>query len=181
MTGTRLFPRVGLGLLLVALAGYGSAAAQRAAPKTKAGHPEPKPHTMAMKPAEPPKSFKGIAAKLNTTPEALETQFETAHAANPKLTHGQFVAANVLANNLGTKHPSITVQAILDGLKSGKSIGQTLQSLQLSPAEAKEAERAANREIKAAEKAAEDAVKDAKKPGTHKDNPKKPEAKPPGR
>src|SRR4029077_18312833 len=95
-------------------------------------------------------NFKGIAAKLGTTPEALETAYETAQTANPKLTRGQFVAANVLAKNLGDKNPAITTQAILDGLQSGKSIGQTLQGLGVKDTDADKAEKAAEREIRAA-------------------------------
>ncbi len=95
-------------------------------------------------------SFKGIAPKLNTTPDALETAYKAAREANPKLRRGQFVAANVLAQNLVDKHPGITTQAILDGLKSGKSIGQTLQGLGLSAADARAAQREADKEIRAA-------------------------------
>ncbi len=97
-------------------------------------------------------SFRGIAAKLNTTPETLESAYQTARTANPKLTRGQFVAANVLAQNLGTKDPSITTQAILDGVKSGKSIGKTLQSLGLSAKDADKAQDEASREIRQAER-----------------------------
>ena len=96
-------------------------------------------------------SFRGIASKLNTTPEALETAYKEAVAANPKLTRGQFVAANMLAQNLGSKDPSVTTQAILDGLKSGKSIGRTLQSLGLSAKDADKAQDEANGEIRRAE------------------------------
>ncbi len=92
--------------------------------------------------------FRGIARKLNTTPQALETQFLKARAANPRLTFGQFVAANVVAHNLGERHPNITTAAILAGLQSGKSLGQTLQSLGLSKGEAKSAIHQANDEIK---------------------------------
>jgi len=56
-----------------------------------------------------------------------------------------------VAHNLSAKNPNITTQAILDGLKSGKSVGQTLQSLGLSEKEAKEAEASAKREAKQAE------------------------------
>jgi hypothetical protein len=108
------------------------------------------------------KSFRGIAAKLNTTPEALQNAFETARVANPKLSRGNFVAANVLANNLGARHPNITTQAILSGLQSGKSVGQTLQSLGLSGAEAKQARRAADHDTKAANKLVKDADKRAR-------------------
>ena len=60
----------------------------------------------------------------------------------------------MLAHNLSEKNPSITSQAILDGLKSGKSIGQTLQGLGLSAADARQAQRQADRDAKEAEKQA---------------------------
>ena len=108
------------------------------------------------------KSFRGIAAKLNTTPEALQYAFETARAANPKLSRGNFIAANVLADNLGARHPNITTGAILSGLQSGKSVGQTLQSLGLSASEAKQAKRAADHDTKEADKRVKDADKRAR-------------------
>lgn len=92
--------------------------------------------------------FNGIARKLNTTPEALRSQYQAALAANPNLKFGQFVAANVVADNLGARHPNVTAQAILSGLQSGQSLGRTLQNLGLSLAEAKQAEREAKRRIK---------------------------------
>ena len=103
--------------------------------------------------------FRGVAKKLGTTPDALETEYLAARQANPKLTHGQFVAANMVAHNLSAKNPNITTQAILDGLKSGKSIGQTLQSLGLSEKEAKEAEASAKRGAKQAEHQKDEAEK----------------------
>jgi len=108
------------------------------------------------------KSFRGIAAKLNTTPEALQYAFESARAANPKLSRGNFIAANVLADNLGARHPNITTGAILSGLQSGKSVGQTLQSLGLSASEAKQAKRAADHDTKEADKRVKDADKRAR-------------------
>jgi len=98
-------------------------------------------------------SFKGIAAKLGTTPEALQTAYDAAKAANPKLSRGQFVSANMVAHNLGSKNPAITTQAILDGLKSGKSLGQTLQGLGISAKDAEAAERQAKRDATAAQHA----------------------------
>ena len=103
--------------------------------------------------------FRGIAQKLGTSPDALESEYLAARQANPKLTHGQFVAANMVAHNLSAKNPNITTQAILDGLKSGKSIGQTLQSLGLSDKEAKEAEASAKRDAKQAEHDVDKAAK----------------------
>jgi len=108
------------------------------------------------------KSFRGIAAKLNTTPEALQNAFQSARMANPKLSRGNFIAANVLANNLGASHPNITTGAILSGLQSGKSVGQTLQSLGLSASEAKQAKRAADHDTKEADKRVKDADKRAR-------------------
>ncbi len=144
-----------------------------------AAHPQPT-HPTAGTPSHPAtgpksetkaeKSFGAIASKLGTTTAAeLEDQFEAAQAAakaaNSKLTRGQFIAANVLAKNLGSKNPAITTQAILDGLKSGSSIGKTLQNLGgLSASEAKEAERAADREIKEANKEAKEKKPDQPKP-----------------
>jgi len=109
-------------------------------------------HGPDAKPSEEVQGFRGIAKRLNTTPQALETAYDAAKAANPNLTRGQFVAANVVAHNLGEKNPAITTQAILDGLKSGKSIGQTLRSLGVSDKEADKAERAADKEAKEAER-----------------------------
>lgn len=91
--------------------------------------------------------FQGIARKLGTTPETLRAQYLAARAADPDLKFGQFVAANVIADNLGGRHTGITASAILSGLRNGQSIGQTLQDLGLSHSEAKLAEKNAKREI----------------------------------
>ena len=133
-----------------------------AAAQAKPAHPMPVRHTNVSHPATPsntaPKSgsdsFRGIAKKLGTTPDALESAYQTAKQSNPKLSRGQFVAANVLAQNLGSKNPSITTQAILSGLQSGKSIGQTLQGLGLSADQAKDAEKQARRDVAAARQSA---------------------------
>lgn len=90
----------------------------------------------------------GIANGLHISRSELRSQYEAALVTNPNLKFGQFVAAHVLARNLGRRHPNITTDAILSGLESGKSIGQTLRSLGLSSSEAKEAERNAKRQIK---------------------------------
>jgi hypothetical protein len=133
-----------------------SAAAQHAA-RAPMSHPRTaattrQPETRGAESAERTKSFNGIATKLGTTGTALQQAYDAAKAANPKLTRGQFIAANVLAHNLGEKNPAITTQAILDGLKSGKSIGQTLQGLGLSEKDATDAEHAADKDVKDAAK-----------------------------
>jgi len=154
---------------LLFVATYATAVAQRPAhAQAPAAHtppahpttgPQSHPETGPKTEAGAEKSFGGIASKLGTTAGALEDQFEAAKAINPKLTRGQFIAANVLAKNLGTKNPAITTKVILDGLKSGSSIGQTLHSLGLSESEAKEAERAADREVKEAKETKPDQPK----------------------
>jgi hypothetical protein len=122
---------------------------------TPMGHPS----NAAPKAGDRHEPFRGVAKKLGTTPEALESAYQAAKQANPTLTHGQFIAANVLAQNLGSKNPAITTQAILSGLQSGKSIGQTLQSLGLSSQDAHEAQRQADREAKDAEREADNTAK----------------------
>jgi hypothetical protein len=149
-------PTLILGLTLGAAVGL-QAQAKRQAPMT---HTQPMSHPTNSKAATPsttaPKSnsdsFKGIATKLGTTPDALQTAYESAKQANPKLSRGNFVAANMLAHNLGTKTPAITTQAILTGLQGGKSIGQTLQGLGLTPKDAEDAERQARRDAAAAQR-----------------------------
>ena len=92
----------------------------------------------------------GVAEHLGTPPGRLREEYEAALALDPDLKFGQFVAANVLARNLGTRNPAITTEAILTGLREGDSIGRTLQNLGLSSREAKDAERQAKREIEQA-------------------------------
>ncbi len=92
--------------------------------------------------------FTGLAHKLNTTPEALQSQYQAARATNPNLKFGQFVAANVVASNLSATNPNVTTSAILSGLQSGKSLGQTLQNLGVSKSEAKAAEKKAKHAVK---------------------------------
>jgi len=94
------------------------------------------------------KAFRAIAAKLNTTPAALQVAFERAREGNPRLSRGNFVAANVLADNLGARRPNVTTAAILSGLQRGMSLGQTLQSLGLTAKESKHARRASDLRVK---------------------------------
>jgi hypothetical protein len=108
------------------------------------------------------KAFRGIAPKLHTTPDALHTAFERARQANPKLSRGNFIAANVLADNLGARRPNVTTAALLAGLQNGSSIGQTLQGLGLSPLEAQQARRAADRRVKDAAQRVKDEDKRAR-------------------
>ena len=146
-----------IGLTLGAAVGL-HAQAKRQAPMTRTqpmSHPT-NPAKSATPSTTAPKSnsdsFKGIAAKLGTTPDALQTAYESAKQANPKLSRGNFVAANMVAHNLGAKNPAITTQAILSGLQSGKSIGQTLEGLGLSAKDAEGAERQAKRDAAVAQR-----------------------------
>jgi hypothetical protein len=93
-----------------------------------------------------------VANLLHANANSLRTGYQAALANNPDLKFGQYVAATRLAQNLGSRHPNITRDAILSGLDSGRSIGQTLQDLGLSDHEASEARKRADREIKDAKK-----------------------------
>jgi hypothetical protein len=149
---------------LAMLAASATAAAQRQArtPQVRIGAAAADSSRAEQEKAANLKKFRGIAAKLNTTPAALQYAFENARVGNPKLSRGNFIAANVLADNLGAKRPNITTPALLSGLQSGKSLGQTLQSLGLSASEAKQARRTADRQAKDADKRVKDADKRAK-------------------
>src|SRR5438046_6706894 len=149
---------------LLVFAGAVSAAAQHPtrAPvtthvKNTSSANKPTAETRGAESAEHLKSFRGIAAKVNATPEALQTAYEQARSTNPKLTRGQFIAANMLGHNLSDE--GITSDKILAGLASGKSIGQTLHSLGLSDQEAKAAEKLADRDVRQADKEADKAAK----------------------
>ena len=89
---------------------------------------------------------------LHTNANDLRAGFKAALAKNPNLTFGNFVAATRLGQNLHRRFPNITRDAILNGLASGRSLGQTLQDLGLSNHEAKEARKQAEADIKAARK-----------------------------
>ena len=96
--------------------------------------------------------YTGLSRKLDMTPETLMASYEAALVANPDLKWGQFVAANVVADNLNARYPSITSAAILEGLANGDSLGETLERLGLGEEQAEEAEKAAKREIKESKK-----------------------------
>jgi len=149
-----------IGIAVAASLTLGAASAVRAQGKPTTTHVRPMSHPSNAKPSTPsnvaPKnssdSFKGIAAKLGTTPDALQSAYEAAKQANPKLSRGQFVSANMVAHNLSSKNPAITTQAILSGLQSGKSMGQTLQGLGLSAKDAEAAEHQARRDAAEAQR-----------------------------
>ena len=162
---TRIMWYTGTGLTTLAmLAGTATAAAQQLASSSRAASSAVSEDTSraARRREGNLKAFRGIAVKLNTTPEALHSAFERARQTNPKLSRGNFVAANVLADNLGRRRPNVTTAALLSGLQNGNSLGQTLQSLGLSKGEAKQAQRDANRRVKDAEQRVKDEDKRAR-------------------
>jgi hypothetical protein len=89
-----------------------------------------------------------LAEHLGINVKVLRTQYQTALATNPNLKFGQFIAANILARNLGHSNPNVTTSAILNGLADGQSIGQTLQDLGLSSSAAKAAQKQAKQQLK---------------------------------
>ena len=89
---------------------------------------------------------------LHTNANDLRSGYQAALAVNPDLTFGNYVSATRLGQNLNPRFPNVTRDAILSGLNSGRSLGQTLQDLGLHEREAKEARKRADDEIKAAKK-----------------------------
>ena len=89
---------------------------------------------------------------LHTNANDLRSGYQAALATNPDLTFGNYVAATRLGQNLNSRFPNVTRGAILSGLASGRSLGQTLQDLGLKDREAKDARKRADAEIKAARK-----------------------------
>ena len=93
-----------------------------------------------------------LAPALHVNANDLRAGYQAALVNNPDLKFGNYVAATRLSQNLGARHPNITRNAILAGLASGRSLGQTLQDLGLSDDEASAARKRAEREIKEARK-----------------------------
>jgi hypothetical protein len=91
-----------------------------------------------------------VAQMLRTNANDLRSGYQAALLTNPNLKFGHYVAATRLAQNLGTRHPNITRDAILARLAAGDSIGEALRDLGLSSDQASEARKRAEREIKAA-------------------------------
>ena len=89
---------------------------------------------------------------LKTNANDLRSGYQAALAVNPDLTFGNYVSATRLGQNLNPRFPNVTRDAILSGLNSGRSLGQTLQDLGLNEREAKDARKRADDEIKAAKK-----------------------------
>lgn len=67
--------------------------------------------------------YKGLSKRTGHSPESLWAWYESERTRNPRLTHGQFVAANMIARNPAK---GISGQTILEGLRRGDSIGQVL-------------------------------------------------------
>lgn len=94
----------------------------------------------------------GLPRALHTNANDLRAGYQTALLSNPDLKFGNYVSATRLGQNLNRRFPNVTRDAILGGLASGRSLGQTLQDLGLNDREAKEARKQADDEIKAARK-----------------------------
>ncbi len=94
----------------------------------------------------------GIAHALHVNANDLRDGYQAALLTNPELKFGHYVAATRLAQNLNSRFPNVTREAILAGLASGDSLGRTLQNLGLSSDQAKEAKKRAEQEIKNARK-----------------------------
>ena len=93
-----------------------------------------------------------MARALHMNANDLRAGYQSALLVNPNLKFGHYVSAVRTSQNLGARHPNITRDAILGGLGSGRSLGQTLQDLGLSNREADDVRRRVEREIKEAKK-----------------------------
>ena len=94
----------------------------------------------------------GVPRTLHTNANDLRAGYQSALATNPDLTFGNYVSATRLGQNLNRRFPGVTRDAILSGLASGRSLGQTLQDLGLSNDESKQARKQAEADLKAARK-----------------------------
>jgi hypothetical protein len=94
----------------------------------------------------------GVPRALHTNANDLRSGYQAALAANPDLTFGNYVSATRVSQNLNSRFPNITRDAILSGMASGRSLGETLQDLGLNEREAKDARKRAEADIKAARK-----------------------------
>jgi len=94
----------------------------------------------------------GVPRTLHTNANDLRAGYQSALATNPDLTFGNYVSATRLSQNLGSRNRNITRGAILNGLASGRSLGQTLQDLGLNERESKDARKQVERELKDARK-----------------------------
>lgn len=94
----------------------------------------------------------GIPRTLKTNANDLRAGYQAALVTNPDLKFGHYVSATRLSQNLGSRHPNITRTAILNGLASGRSLGQTLQDLGLNDRESNDARKQVERELKEARK-----------------------------
>jgi hypothetical protein len=75
--------------------------------------------------------YNGLSKRTGIAPEKLQSWYQSERTLNPDLTYGQFVAANMIAENRGSRYPQLTTEAILSGLRKGESLGQTLKNLGL--------------------------------------------------
>jgi hypothetical protein len=98
--------------------------------------------------------YRGLSQRLGITPDEVRAQYESALLLNPDLTFGNFVAAHMIADNLGRqgRFPNITSGAILTGLADGHSIGKTLRSLGMAKDEANDLDDDVKERIKAAKR-----------------------------
>lgn len=94
----------------------------------------------------------GVPRYLKTNANDLRAGYQAALVTNPDLSFGNYVSATRLSQNLGGKNPNITRGAILNGLASGRSLGQTLHDLGLNEHDSKEARKQVERELKEARK-----------------------------
>lgn len=90
----------------------------------------------------------GLPRALHTNANDLRAGYQSALAVNPDLTFGNYVSATRLSQNLGSRFPNVTRDAILARMAAGRSLGQSLRDLGLNDRDEKEARKRVERELK---------------------------------
>jgi hypothetical protein len=91
-----------------------------------------------------------IPRALHTNANDLRAGYQAALLQNPDLKFGHYVSATRLGQNLGSRFPGITRDAILSRLASGRSLGESLRDLGLNERDEKEARKRVEKELKEA-------------------------------
>ena len=90
----------------------------------------------------------GLPRALHTNANDLRAGYQSALAVNPDLTFGNYVSATRLSQNLGSRFPNVTRDAILARMAAGRSLGQSLRDLGLNDRDEKEARKRVEKELK---------------------------------
>jgi hypothetical protein len=92
--------------------------------------------------------YDALGRKLNMSGESVRDWYEREKQLNPDLTYGNFVAANMIARNHGSRYPNLTTEAILRRMRDGESLGQAMKNLGVNDRDIKQEKKRIKKEIK---------------------------------